>query len=163
MTRTEKARTEKARAEKAGIEKAGTEQTGAAWTRGGRVAVIGALGLAAVALAAGPAFAKGDVSIKAPHTAQVGKTFTVTAQGDDDAADYVRVCLEGRAGASAWHQVACGSVAGRGDGSAEVAARVKAERAGSPRYRAVVYGLLSPKDSHPVRERTSGVATVNVR
>ncbi len=152
MTRTTKPMTKKTETKKTGMK-----------ARGGRAAVIGALGLASVALAAGPAFAKGDVSIKAPHTAQVGKTFTVTAQADDDAADYLRVCLEGRSGGQAWRQVTCGAVVGRGDGFAEVAAHVKAERGGALQYRAAVYGLLSPKDSHPVRERTSDVATVNVR
>ncbi|MFE7116903.1 hypothetical protein ACFU99_15950 [Streptomyces sp. NPDC057654] len=144
------------RAKKTGTKKAGMK------VRGGRAAVIGALGLASVALAAGPAFAKGDVSINAPHTAQVGKTFTVSASADDDAADYLRVCLEGRTGGQAWLQVTCGAVADR-NGEAKVAAKVKAARGGALEYRAVVYGLLSPKDKHPVRERTSGVATVNVR
>ncbi|MEV0261412.1 hypothetical protein AB0I49_08710 [Streptomyces sp. NPDC050617] len=139
-----------------------TKKTGMT-VRGGRAAVIGALGLASVALAAGPAFAKGDVSIKAPHTAQVGKTFTVSASADDDASSYLRVCLEGRSGKQAWAQVTCGAVVERGDGDAKAAANVKAARSGALEYRAVVYGLLSPKDKHPVRQRTSDVATVNVR
>ncbi|MGP8303662.1 hypothetical protein ACTPOK_38275 [Streptomyces inhibens] len=138
-----------------------TKKTGMK-ARGGRVAVIGALGLASVTLAAGPAFAKGSVDITAPHTAHVGKTFTVTAHGNDDAASYLRLCLEGRSGGQAWHRVTCGAVVATGT-DAQATARVEAESSGVLEYRAVVYGLTSPNDSHPVRERTSGPATVDVR
>ncbi|WP_030678909.1 hypothetical protein [Streptomyces rimosus] len=131
-------------------------------TRGGRVAVIGALSLASVALAAAPAAAKGGVEITAPHTAPVGKTFTVAAHADDDASDYLRICLENRTGGQAWHQLACGAVAERGT-DAKATAHVKAAHRGAQQYRAVVYGLLSPNDRHPVRQRTSGPATVNIR
>ncbi|MFD8544582.1 hypothetical protein [Streptomyces sp. NPDC059649] len=131
-------------------------------TRGGRAAVIGALGLASVTLAAAPAFAKGSVDITAPHTAHAGKTFTVTAHGDDDAASYLRICLEGRSGRQAWHRVTCGAVVDTGT-EARATAHVKAAHRGVLEYRAVVYGLTSPNDRHPVRERTSGPATVHVR
>ncbi|MFI0716483.1 hypothetical protein ACH4SK_39035 [Streptomyces inhibens] len=130
--------------------------------RGGRVTVIGTLGLASVTLAAGPAFAKGSVDITAPHTAHVGKTFTVTAHGNDDAASYLRICLEGRSGGQAWHQMTCGAVVSTGT-DAQATAHVKARHSSVLEYRAVVYGLTSPNDRHPVRERTSGLATVNVR
>ncbi|MGK4578644.1 hypothetical protein [Kitasatospora sp. HPMI-4] len=130
--------------------------------RGGRVAVIGALGLASVTLAAVPAFAKGGVDITAPHTAKVGKTFTVTAHGDDDAASYLRVCLEGRSGGQAWHQVTCGAVVATGT-DAQATAHVKAAHSGALEYRAVVYGLTGPVDRQPVRERTSDLVTVEVR
>ncbi|GCD40601.1 hypothetical protein [Streptomyces paromomycinus] len=138
-----------------------TKKTGMK-ARSGRVAVIGALGLASVGLAAGPAFAKGDVEITAPPAAQVGKTFTVTAHGNDDASSYLQVCLENRGGGQAWHRLACGAVVERGD-DAQVTAHVKATHSGARQYRAVVYGLLSPADRHPVRQRTSGPTTVNVR
>ncbi|MDH6130222.1 hypothetical protein [Kitasatospora sp. GP82] len=139
-----------------------TKKTGMK-VRGGRVAVIGALGLASVTLAAVPAFAKGGVDITAPHTAQVGTTFTVTAHGDDDAADYLQVCLEGRSGGQAWHRVACGDVVARGTDDAQAAAHVKAAHSGVLEYRAAVYGLTGPDDRHPVRERTSGLVAVDVR
>ncbi|MFD7663196.1 hypothetical protein [Streptomyces sp. NPDC059788] len=138
-----------------------TKKTGVR-ARGGRVAVIGALGLASVALAAAPAFAKGGAKITAPHSAQAGKTFTVSAHGDDDASSYLRICLENRSGGKAWHQVTCGAVAERGT-EAKAAARVKAAHRGTQQYRAVVYGLLSPGDRHPVRQRTTAPVTVNVR
>ncbi len=138
-----------------------TKKTGLR-ARGGRVAVIGALALASVTMAAVPAFAKGGVDITAPHTAQVGKTFTVTAHGNDDAASYLRTCLEGRSGGQAWRQVTCGAVVPTGT-DAEAAAHVKAAHSGVLQYRAVVYGLTSPNDRHPVRERTSDLATVDVR
>ncbi|AOP48484.1 hypothetical protein [Streptomyces lydicus] len=131
-------------------------------TRGGRVAVIGALGLASVTLAAGPAFAKGGVDITAPPTAQVGKTFTVAAHGDDDAAGYLRLCLEGRSGGPAWHRVTCGAVVPTGT-EAQATAQVKAAQRGALEYRAIVYGLTSPTDRNPVRERTSAPVTVDVR
>ncbi|OKI06219.1 hypothetical protein A6A06_37595 [Streptomyces sp. CB02923] len=129
--------------------------------RSGRVAVIGALGLASVALAAAPAFAKGGVDITAPHSAQTGETFTVTAHGDDDASSYLQICLENRSGGQAWHRLTCGAVVDTGT-DAQVTARVKATHSGVQQYRAVVYGLTSPNDHHPVRQRTSGPATVNV-
>lgn len=138
-----------------------TKKTGMR-ARGGRVAVIGALGLASVTLAAVPAFAKGSVDITAPHTAHVGKTFTVAAHGDDDAASYLRICLEGRSRGQAWHRVTCGAVDATG-ADARATAHVKAAHRGVLEYRAIVYGLTSPNDRHPVRERTSGPATVHVR
>ncbi|MFI0263606.1 hypothetical protein ACH4OW_31805 [Streptomyces sp. NPDC017056] len=138
-----------------------TKKTGMK-AQGGRVAVIGALGLASVALAAAPAFAKGNADITAPSTVQVGKTFTVSAQGDDDASLYLRTCLENRSGAQAWHQVTCGDVAWTGNG-AKVTAHVKAAQRGTQQYRAVVYGLSSPTDRHPIRQRTSDPVTVNIR
>ncbi|MFE1774248.1 hypothetical protein [Streptomyces sp. NPDC059008] len=130
--------------------------------RGGRVAVIGALALASVTLAAVPAYAKGGVDITAPRTAHVGKTFTVTAQGNDDAASYLRICLEGRNGGQAWQPVTCGAVVPTGT-DAQAAAHVKAVHRGVLQYRAVLYGLTSPNDGHPVRERASDLATVDVR
>ncbi|UNO40824.1 hypothetical protein [Streptomyces sp. MST-110588] len=129
---------------------------------GGRMAVIGALGLASVALATAPAFAKGGVEITAPHTARVGKTFTVAAHGDDDASSFLRICLENRSGGSAWHRLTCGTVTERG-AEAKATGHVKATHRGTQQYRAVVYGLLSPNDKHPVRQRVSGPATVHVR
>ncbi|OKH99784.1 hypothetical protein A6A06_22175 [Streptomyces sp. CB02923] len=138
-----------------------TKKTGLQ-ARGGRVAVIGALGLASVALAAAPAFAKGSAQVTAPHSAPAGKTFTVSAHGDDDASDYLRICLEHRSGAQAWHGLACGAVAERGT-EATVTAHIKAAHRGPHQYRAVAYGLTTPNDHHPVRQKTSAPVMVNVR
>ncbi|MFF4284144.1 hypothetical protein ACFY0R_02285 [Streptomyces sp. NPDC001633] len=138
-----------------------TKKTGMR-ARGGRVAVVGAVGLASVVLAAVPAFAKGSVEITAPHAAHVGKAFTVKARGDDDAASYLQICLEGRSGGHAWHRVTCGAVVDTGT-EARATAHVKAAHRGTQQYRAVLYGLTSPHDRHPVRERTSTVAKVAVR
>ncbi|ARF53666.1 hypothetical protein [Streptomyces gilvosporeus] len=138
-----------------------TKKTGMkAW--GGRAAVVGALGLASVTLAAVPAFAKGGVDVTAPHTAHVGKTFTVKAYGDDDAAGYLRVCLDSRSAGRAWHRVTCGAVVDTG-AEARVTAHVKAAHRGAQQYRAVLYGLNGPHDRHPVRERTSDLVKVDVR
>lgn len=138
----------------------GTKKT-TTQVRGGRLAVIGALGLAAVTLAAAPAFAKGGVDISAQRTAHVGETYRVTGQGDDDAAPFIRVCLESHSsGQKTWQQISCGTVVPAGTEARDVA-HIKAAREGIVEYRAVVYGLTSPTDHHPVRERTSGLATVS--
>ncbi|MDF2260454.1 hypothetical protein [Streptantibioticus ferralitis] len=137
-----------------------TKKTGMK-ARGGRVAVIGALGLASVTLAAAPAFAKGAVDITAPHTAHVGKTITVTAHGDDDSAGYLhQLCLQERSGKQPWHQETC-SAAVKAD--ARVTARGKAAHRGNLEFRAVLYGLTSTHDHHPVRLHASDVVTVHVR
>ncbi|MET9144629.1 hypothetical protein [Streptomyces sp. NPDC004042] len=151
--------------------KSGTGTTGTTGSTGTtgtlsrrRVAVTGALGLASIALAAVPAHAKGEVDLTAPRTAAVGKTITVSASGSDDAAVYQRICLEDRTGEAAWHQVACGATVSRDAGAAARAtARVKAAHRGGLQFRAVMYGLTSAHDKHPVRWRTSDVATVQVR
>ncbi|MFF4189221.1 hypothetical protein ACFYZ9_39135 [Streptomyces sp. NPDC001691] len=131
-------------------------------TQGRRAAVIGALGLAAVTLAAAPAFAKGSVDISAQRTAHVGETYKVTGRGNDDAAPYLRICLEARGGQKGWQQISCGHVVTAGTDAQDVA-HIKAAHHGIVEYRAVVYGLTGPTDRHPVRERTSGLATVSVR
>ncbi|MCM2424109.1 hypothetical protein [Streptomyces sp. RKAG293] len=129
--------------------------------RGGRVAVIGALGLVSVALAAAPAFAKGSVDITAPSTAHVGKTITVTAQGGDDSAGYLhQLCVEENGFGEGWHQETC-SAAVKGD--ARVTARGTSARRGDLRFRAVLYGLTSTHDRKPVRLHASDVVTVHVR
>lgn len=121
------------------------------------------VGLAVVALAAGPAYAKGDVSVVAPRAAGVGKVFKVSAHGDDDAARYLRICLQERSGKAAWRQVGCGGVVRRGGPEGRVAVQVKGVRRGGLEFRAVVYGLKGPKDRHPVRWRISDVVSVRVR
>ena len=137
-----------------------TKKTGLK-ARGGRVAVIGALGLASVTLAAAPAFAKGSVDITAPHTAHVGKTITVTAHGSDDNAGYLhQLCLEERSGKQPWHQETC-SAAVKAD--ARVTAHGTAAHRGNLEFRAVLYGLTSTHDHHPVRLHASEVATIHVR
>ncbi|MEU9624551.1 MULTISPECIES: hypothetical protein [unclassified Streptomyces] len=137
-----------------------TKKTGMK-ARGGRVAVIGALGLASVTLAAAPAFAKGSVEITAPHTAQVGKTITVKAHGGDDSAGYLhQLCLEENGFGEGWHQETC-SAAVKGD--ARVTAHGTSARRGDLRFRAVLYGLTSAHDQNPVRLHASDVVTVHVR
>ncbi|MFI9256887.1 hypothetical protein ACIGT4_04060 [Streptomyces sioyaensis] len=130
-------------------------------TRGGRAAVIGALGLASVTLATGPAFAKGGVDITAPRTAHVGKTFTVKAHGGDDSAGYLhQLCLEEKGFGQGWHQENCSAVV-RGD--ARVTAHGTSARRGNLQFRAVLYGLTGPHDQNPVRLHASEVVTVHVR
>ncbi|MFE2373826.1 hypothetical protein [Streptomyces sp. NPDC059398] len=137
-----------------------TKKTGMK-ARGGRVAVLGALGLAAVTLAAAPAFAKGSVEITAPHTAKVGKTITVKAHGDDDSAGYLhQLCLEENGFGEGWHQENC-SAAVKGD--ARVTAHGTSARRGNLKFRAVLYGLTSKHAKKPVRLHASDVVTVNVR
>ncbi|WP_369386630.1 hypothetical protein AB5J72_02740 [Streptomyces sp. CG1] len=109
-----------------------------------------------------PAYARGEVDVTAPRTAHVGKAFTVTAHGDDDAVRYLRICLQQRSAGHAWHQVACGAVVSSGT-EARVTAHVKDAGRGSVDFRAVMYGLTGPHDHHPVRWRTSDPVTVHVR
>ncbi|MEW2295609.1 hypothetical protein ABZ719_23365 [Streptomyces sp. NPDC006743] len=135
--------------------KAGTK------ARYGRMAVIGALGLASVTLAAVPAFAKGDVDVTAPRTAHVGKTITVTAQGDDDSAGFLhQLCLEENGFGEGWHQENCSAVH---DGDVRVTAHGTSARRGDLKFRAVLYGLTSKHDQHPKRLHASDVVTVHVR
>ncbi|TXC99494.1 hypothetical protein [Streptomyces sp. ISID311] len=137
-----------------------TKKTGMK-TRGGRAAVIGALGLASVTLAAGPAFAKGGVDITAPRTAHVGKTITVKAHGSDDSAGYLhQVCLEEKGFGQGWHQENCSAVV---RGEARVTAHGTSARRGNLQFRAVLYGLTGPHDQNPVRLHASDVVTVHVR
>ncbi|MER8089890.1 hypothetical protein ABTZ57_33520 [Streptomyces sp. NPDC094048] len=137
-----------------------TKQTGVE-ARCGRVVVIGALGLASVALAAGPAFAKGSVDITAPRTAHVGKTITVKAHGGDDSAGYLhQLCLEEKGFGEGWHQENCSAAVG---GEARVTARGTSARRGDLGFRAVLYGLTGPHDQNPVRLHASDVVTVHVR
>ncbi|MFI1303269.1 hypothetical protein [Streptomyces sioyaensis] len=129
--------------------------------RGGRVAVIGALGLASVTLAAAPAFAKGGVDITAPHSVHVGQVITVKAHGGDDSAGYLhQLCLEENGFGQGWHQENC-SAAVKGD--ARVTAHGTSARRGNLQFRAVLYGLTSPHDQNPVRLHASDVVTVHVR
>lgn len=137
-----------------------TKKSGAK-TRGGRAAVIGALGLTLVTLAAGPAFAKGSVDITAPNTAPVGKTITVKADGNDDSAGYLhQLCLEENGFGQGWHQENCSPVV---NGEARVTGQGTSARRGDLKFRAVLYGLTSPHDQHPVRLHASDVVTVQVR
>ncbi|MCS0603569.1 hypothetical protein NX794_20465 [Streptomyces sp. LP11] len=137
-----------------------TKKTGAT-TRGGRVAVIGALGLAAVTLAVAPAFAKGAVDITAPHMAHVGKTITVQAHGGDDSAGYLhQLCIEENGFGEGWHQENCSAVR---KGNAKVTAQGTSARRGNLEFRAVLYGLTSAHDRNPARLHTSDVVTVHVR
>ena len=137
-----------------------TKKTGMkAWGRRG--AVIGALALASVTVAAVPAFAKRSVDITAPRTAHVGKTITVTAHGGDDSAGYLhQLCLEENGFGEGWHQENCSAVV-RGD--TRVVAHGTSAGRGTLRFRAVLYGLTSKNDRHPVRLHTSDVVSVHVR
>jgi len=128
----------------------------------GRLGVVVA-GVGVVALAAGPAYAKGDISVSAPRTAVVGKAFKVSARGDDDAARYLRICVEVKNGTKVWRQVGCGAVVRRGGPEGRAAVSVKAVRRGGVQVRGVMWGLKSVHDRHPVRWRTSGVVSVRVR
>ncbi|MFC9227834.1 hypothetical protein ACFTZI_02525 [Streptomyces decoyicus] len=125
------------------------------------MAVIGALGLASVALAAGPAFAKGGVDTTAPRTADVGKSIMVKAHGGDDSAGYLhQLCLEENGFGEGRHQENCSAVV---EGDVRVTAQGTSARRGDLKFRAVLYGLTSPHDQKPVRLHASDVVTVHVR
>ncbi|MFK0182429.1 hypothetical protein ACIQVR_41475 [Streptomyces xanthochromogenes] len=129
--------------------------------RVGRAAVTGVLGLASVALATAPAFAKGGAEIAAPKTAQVGRTITVTAHGDDDNAGFLhQLCVEKIGFGEGWHQKTCSTPT---VGDAKVTGAGASARRGDLRFRAVLYGLTSKHDQKPVHQHTSAVVTVHVR
>lgn len=132
-------------------------------TRMRAAAVAGALGVGALVFAAVPAYAKGDVSVSAPRTAHVGKTFKVTAHGDDDAAPYLKICVQDRTGRHPWRQVSCGKPVARGYGESKATAFVRAGGRGAIQFRAVAYEMSGPRDRHPVWWRASEVVTVRVR
>lgn len=101
------------------------------------------------------------MDITAPHTAQVGKTITIKAHGGDDSAGLLhQLCLEEKGFGQGWHQENC-SAAVKGD--AQVTAHGTSARRGDLQFRAVLYGLTSPHDQHPVRLHASDVVTVHVR
>ncbi|MCB5906175.1 hypothetical protein [Streptomyces pinistramenti] len=129
-----------------------------------RIAAIGAMGAAAVALATSPAFAKGGIDLTVtPRTVAVGHTVKVAAGGNDDAAAYLRTCIQQRTGThGTWHTATCGKLSGARE-DAKANASVKAAHRGALQFRAVLYGSETPHDKHPVVERTSPVKTVTVR
>ncbi|MFE7662599.1 MULTISPECIES: hypothetical protein [Streptomyces] len=129
-----------------------------------RLATVGAVGAAAVALATVPAFAKGELDITVtPRTVAVGQTVKVAASGGDDAAPYLLTCVEERInGKGAWRAIECGKLVATGY-DAKVNTSVKAEQRGTLQFRAVLYGYQGAHDEHPVKERTTAVQTVTVR
>ncbi|MEU7180052.1 hypothetical protein ACWIG3_20445 [Streptomyces celluloflavus] len=129
-----------------------------------RLATVGAVGAAAVALATVPAFAKGELDITVtPRTVAVGQTVKVAASGSDDAAPYLLTCVEERInGKGAWRAIECGKLVATGY-DAKVNTSVKAEQRGTLQFRAVLYGYQGAHDEHPVKERTTAVQTVTVR
>ncbi|MFI9722805.1 hypothetical protein ACIHFE_24630 [Streptomyces sp. NPDC052396] len=133
--------------------------------KGRRVAVIGALGVAAVALAAGPAAAKSSISVSASaHTAHVGATVQVRGQGGDDSARLELLCLQERTAVKAghwsdWKSVKCVE----GTRNVKAATKVKVTKRGAVQFRSALYKLKSWHDQHPVRDGISAPTTVNVR
>ncbi|MER6545823.1 hypothetical protein [Streptomyces sp. NPDC001250] len=124
-----------------------------------RLAVVGALGVASAALAASPAFAKGDISIQASrHTVHAGHLVKVRGQGDDDAERYTVLVIQERAGKpghwSHWHAVTRSL-----DGNAR--ADVKARHTGELQFRSVLYST-DKHHHHAKTDRTSAPVTVHV-
>ncbi|MFI2205560.1 hypothetical protein ACH47Z_33260 [Streptomyces sp. NPDC020192] len=124
-----------------------------------RLAVVGALGVASAALAASPAFAKGDISIQAtPHTVHVGHVVKVRGQGDDDAAPYTTLVVQERSGKPGhwghWHAVKQSY-----DGGVRV--DVKATHTGELQFRSVLYET-DKHHRHAKTDRVSAPVTVRV-
>ncbi|MGA5130772.1 hypothetical protein [Streptomyces blastmyceticus] len=127
-------------------------------------AAAGFLGAAVLALTAAPAFAKGAMDITVPtHPVRTGRLVHISGKGDDDAARFLRACVQERDGDhGAWHTAGCGAVMTSGAG-ARVAADVRPRHGGVLQLRGVLYGLSERDDSHPEELRSSPVTTVPVR
>lgn len=127
-------------------------------------AAAGFLGAAVLVLTAGPAFAKGVMDITVPtHPVHAGRPVHVSGKGDDDAARFLRACVQERGGDhGAWHTVECGRVMTSGAG-ARVEAEVRAAHGGVLQLRGVLYGLGERDDPHPEELRSSPVISVPVR
>ncbi|MEU8976178.1 hypothetical protein AB0D11_44625 [Streptomyces monashensis] len=124
-----------------------------------RLAVVGALGAVSAALAASPAFAKGDISIQAtPHTVHAGHVVKVRGQGDDDAEQYTTLVIQERSGKPGhwgrWHAVTRSF-----DGDAR--ASVEATHTGELQFRSVLYST-DKHHQHAKTDRTSTPVTVHV-
>ncbi|MEV8475016.1 hypothetical protein [Streptomyces sp. NPDC051173] len=124
----------------------------------------GFLGVAVLVLTAAPAFAKGAMDITVPtHPVRAGRPVHVNGKGDDDAARFLRACVQERGGDhGAWHTVECGKVMTSGAG-ARVEADVRAAHGGVLQLRGVLYGLSDRDDPHPEELRSSPVTSVPVR
>ncbi|MFB7629657.1 hypothetical protein ACFC0M_01710 [Streptomyces sp. NPDC056149] len=132
--------------------------------RGGRIAVVGAMGAAAVVLAVTPAFAKGSATLNvSPGTVKVGGTVHVTGQGDSDAIQYGKFCAEQRLGThGAWHTIKCGKIVEIAGAEAKVDVKVKAQKRGDLQFRGVLYGVDGPGGGHPSADFHTAVKTVRV-
>ncbi|MBX7551789.1 hypothetical protein ABZX95_36210 [Streptomyces sp. NPDC004232] len=124
-----------------------------------RLAAVGALGVASAALAASPAFAKGDISIQAtPHTVHAGHVVKVRGQGDDDAERYTTLVIQERSGKPGhwghWHAVTRSF-------NGDARANVKATHTGELQFRSVLYST-DKHHQHATTDRTSTPVTVHV-
>ncbi|MFI9723223.1 hypothetical protein ACIHFE_26810 [Streptomyces sp. NPDC052396] len=111
------------------------------------------------------AAAKGAMEITtAPsHATRVGEPVRISGSGDEEAARYLRACVQEReTGQAAWRTLACGATVGAGAG-ARVEARVRPRRRGVFQVRGVLYGLDRPDAPRPEVLRASPVLTVRVR
>ncbi|MCC3769258.1 hypothetical protein K6I34_001370, partial [Streptomyces sp. UNOC14_S4] len=91
-----------------------------------------------------------------------GQTVRVSGAGEDDAARFLRACVQERGGAhDAWHVVGCGRTVTAGAG-ATVETGVRPQHPGALQLRGVLYGLDDTADTTPDELRTSPVVTVHV-
>ncbi|MGK5732003.1 hypothetical protein [Streptomyces sp. URMC 124] len=128
-----------------------------------RAAAATLLAVAAVSVDTAPAAAQGAMAISAPgRPVRAGQALRISGGGDDDAARYLRACVQERAlGATAWRTAGCGRTVSPGSG-ATVEASVRARRRGALQLRGVLYGLDAPGDPHPDVVRSSPVRMVRI-
>ncbi|MDH6123196.1 hypothetical protein [Kitasatospora sp. GP82] len=130
-----------------------------------RMAVVGALGVASLAVAVTPALAKGSAELKvSPGTVSLGHSIHLKGDAGDDGVPFGKLCAQERVGThGAWHTVKCGPITYVNVRDARVDAQVKATHRGTLQFRGVLYGVDGLKGGHPYVARTTEVTSVHVR
>jgi hypothetical protein len=124
--------------------------------RAAAAALTGTLALGGVAVAAGPASAKSEVSVATSSSSlRLGQTVRITATGGDDSVRYTVLCVDHRVG-GVWRQLGCGP-----NNSHRVGYAVRATQRGTQQYRARLLAMRFGGRFLTV-DRISGTASVLV-
>ncbi|MEU5431924.1 hypothetical protein AB0G73_00940 [Streptomyces sp. NPDC020719] len=127
-----------------------------------RGAAVGTMAAATIALAAGGAWAKSDITFTAgPRTARLGSAVHLAGHGMDDNSTYNRFCVQQRSGSGGWVTVRCSHGGYNGGGRLDFT--VRPAHRGQWQYRAVLTEASSPTSKHTRIHQTSQVKTVQVR
>ncbi|MGP9023025.1 hypothetical protein ACT1U9_32055 [Streptomyces sp. BR1] len=127
-----------------------------------RGTVVGTAAAATIALAAGGAWAKSDITFAAgPHNARLGSAIHLAGHGADDNSTYNRFCVQQRSGSGGWVTLRCSHGGYNGGGKLDFT--VRAAHRGQWQYRAVLTEASSPTSKHIRIHQISQVKTVQVR